>query len=243
MKETLYPINKIVPSRKYYAMTFTSSDEGEIYLEGQTMWVGYADEERKIELRQFSTVIPENMAKFWVDFEMPFCVVNDIEDFAKWYVTGGHALVAADIAARLLPFSLKPLPCVKLANHGFSCLRIVSMAIFKKAPTPKKRMEVLKRDRFRCKVCGRRPDDYVDIVLNVHHIRPFSGGGFTHEDNLITLCHTCHNGLDPHYEWSLYSLLEDKSSDVKAVERRKYFQGVVNYRNARKKDSKTYEPN
>ncbi len=236
MKETLYPINKIVTGREYYAMTFTASDEGEIYLEGQTMWVGYADTERKVELRQFSTVIPENMANYWIDFQMPFCVVNDLKDFAKWYVTGGHALVTTNIAARLLPFSLKPSPCVNLANRGFSCLRIVSKAIFKKAPTPKKRMEVLKRDRFRCKVCGRRSDDYVDIVLNIHHIRPFSEGGFTHEHNLITLCHTCHNGLDPHYEWSLYSLLEDKSLDVKTVERRKYFQEVVNYRNAREKD-------
>lgn len=243
MKETLFPIDKIVPDREYYAMTFTASDEGEIYLEGQTMWMGYADEERKVELREFSTVIPQNMAKFWVDFGMPFCIVNDVDDFAKWYVSGGHALVATDVAARLLPFSLKPSFCVKLANRGFSCLRIVAEATFKKAPTPKKRMEVLKRDRFRCKVCGRTSDDCVDIVLNVHHIRPFSKGGLTHEDNLITLCHTCHNGLDPHYEWSLYLLLEDKSSDVKAVERCKYLRGVENYRNSKKKDAEAYEPN
>jgi hypothetical protein len=50
--------------------------------------------------------------------------------------------------------------------------------------------------------------------------------------NLITLCDTCHRGLDPHYEWSLYSLLEDidPNADTKSRERRKYLEGVQAYR-------------
>jgi hypothetical protein len=32
-------------------------------------------------------------------------------------------------------------------------------------------------------------------------------GGLTEKDNLITLCHTCHMGLDPHFELGLYSLV------------------------------------
>ena len=34
-------------------------------------------------------------------------------------------------------------------------------------------------------------------------------GGLTTEDNLITLCHTCHNGLDPHFEMSLANLFPE----------------------------------
>jgi HNH endonuclease len=33
--------------------------------------------------------------------------------------------------------------------------------------------------------------------------RPWQYGGLTERDNLITLCQTCHEGLDPHYEPSL----------------------------------------
>jgi hypothetical protein len=233
----LYPKDKIISEKEYYALTFTASKDGEIYLEGQTMWVGFTDEDRKIELREFSTVIPDSMADFWIRFEMPFCVVNDIDDFIKWYISGGHALVIKEVATDMLPFSLKPSPAVKLGSRGFNCVRILPDSIFKKAPSPKKRMDILKRDNFKCRVCGRKPDDNVDIQLHVHHIRPYAEGGFTHEDNLITLCHTCHSGLDPHYEWSLYSILDDTASDIKSRERQKYIQNVENYRNARKKDS------
>jgi hypothetical protein len=30
-------------------------------------------------------------------------------------------------------------------------------------------MDVLRRDDFRCQICGRRAADYVDIELHVHH--------------------------------------------------------------------------
>jgi hypothetical protein len=168
-----YPKEKIQVDKEYFCMTFSASEDGHIELGGQTMWVGWADEEHKVELREFSLVNADSMADFWIEFEMPFCVVNDVNDFAKWYVTGGHALVEENIAARIMPSSLKPSPCVNLGNRGFTGISILPKTIFKKAPTPKKRMDVIKRDKFKCKVCGRRPDNYVDIELHVHHIMSF----------------------------------------------------------------------
>ncbi len=233
-----YPKDKIHSDKEYYSMTFSALEDEQIQLGGQTMWVGYADIEHKIELRQFSLVKPDRVADFWIELGMPFCVVNDVDGFAKWFVSGGHALVVKEIAARLLPHSLQPSHCVRLGNRGFSEINIVPQAIFKKAPSQKKRMEILKRDTFRCKVCGRRPDNYVDIELHVHHIRPVGEGGFTHEENLITLCDTCHKGLDPHYEWSLYDLLNnDMGADVKVIEQQKYLQEVKQYREARRQST------
>jgi hypothetical protein len=134
-----YPKDKIQPDKKYYSMTFSASDDGKIMLGGsQTMWVGYADVERKIELRQFSLVKPDRMADFWIEFGMPFCVVNDVDDFAKWFISGGHALVEKDIATLLLPHSLEPSSCVQLGNRGFSGISILPQTIFKKAPSPQK---------------------------------------------------------------------------------------------------------
>lgn len=51
--------------------------------------------------------------------------------------------------------------------------------------------KVLNRDGYTCQHCkGRRKDS----KLEVHHIIYRSNGGSDEEDNLITLCHTCHKG-------------------------------------------------
>ena len=233
-----YPKDKIQSDKEYYSMIFTASEDGQIELHSQTMWVGWFDEAHRVELRQISLVKPDRMAEYWIEFGMPFCVVNDVGDFPKWYVSGGHALVAKEVATRLFPSSLEPSAPVRMGSNGFSDVSILPQSIFKKAPTPKKRMDIIKRDKFRCKICGRRPDENVDIELNVHHIRPFGQGGFTHEENLITLCDTCHKGLVPHYEWALYDLLNnDLGSDVKLLEKQKYFLGVKRYRQIRMKSA------
>ena len=173
---------------------------------------------------------------------MPFCVVNDTRDFIKWYMTGGHALVDMNIAERIIPHHLEPSSCVCVTDMGFTGISLLSDSIFKKAPTKKKRMEIIKRDHYRCKICGRRPDDCVDIELHVHHVRPFGEGGVTHEDNLITLCDTCHKGLEPHYEWSLYGLLEEgKNRDITAIDRAKYLRGVEYYRQISKRNSEGFK--
>jgi 5-methylcytosine-specific restriction endonuclease McrA len=46
--------------------------------------------------------------------------------------------------------------------------------------------EILKRDGWRCQICGRMED------LQVHHIQKRSKLGDDAEENLITLCATCH---------------------------------------------------
>ncbi len=48
------------------------------------------------------------------------------------------------------------------------------------------RLEVLKRDNWRCQWCGERTN------LHVHHIRHRSQMGTDAEANLITLCADCH---------------------------------------------------
>jgi 5-methylcytosine-specific restriction endonuclease McrA len=51
---------------------------------------------------------------------------------------------------------------------------------------------VLRRDGWRCQFCGSMSN------LEVHHQQFRSHSGLDHEDNLITLCHTCH--LAQHYK-------------------------------------------
>ena len=58
----------------------------------------------------------------------------------------------------------------------------------------KLRLQVLKRDKFRCVYCGRSPAIEAGVTLHIDHITPFSKGGKTILANLQTLCEKCNWG-------------------------------------------------
>lgn len=58
--------------------------------------------------------------------------------------------------------------------------------------TPGLRYNILRRDGFRCRLCGRTAED--GVTLEVDHIVPISKGGLTEESNLRTLCKDCNRG-------------------------------------------------
>lgn len=53
------------------------------------------------------------------------------------------------------------------------------------------RFEVLKRDGFACRYCGRRVPD---VVLVLDHVHPVARGGTNDAQNLITSCEECNRG-------------------------------------------------
>lgn len=61
------------------------------------------------------------------------------------------------------------------------------------------RYEVLKRDGFRCTICGATAQD--GVKLHVDHIFPVSKGGRTVMSNLRTLCDRCNLGKKDKYEF------------------------------------------
>ncbi len=56
------------------------------------------------------------------------------------------------------------------------------------------RYTVLKRDNFKCVLCGASPALTPGIQLHVDHVFPFSKGGKTEMANLRTLCEACNLG-------------------------------------------------
>ena len=63
--------------------------------------------------------------------------------------------------------------------------------------TEKLRMRVLRRDGYRCRICGASASD--GVKLEVDHIVPVSKGGRTEERNLQTLCDRCNRGKGADY--------------------------------------------
>ncbi len=54
------------------------------------------------------------------------------------------------------------------------------------------RYDILKRDGFRCQLCGKTTED--GVKLHVDHIVPVAKGGKTEKSNLRTLCEVCNLG-------------------------------------------------
>ena len=56
------------------------------------------------------------------------------------------------------------------------------------------RFLVMKRDHFKCRICGRSPATSPGVILHIDHVIPWSRGGETVIDNLQTLCSDCNLG-------------------------------------------------
>jgi len=56
------------------------------------------------------------------------------------------------------------------------------------------RFIVMRRDNFKCKLCGASPALNPGVILVVDHVDPSSAGGETELDNLQTLCVPCNGG-------------------------------------------------
>lgn len=68
----------------------------------------------------------------------------------------------------------------------------------RKIMTNSLRYDILRRDNFKCVICGKNAQD--DIKLHVDHIIPIAKGGKTVVSNLRTLCEDCNLGKSDKYD-------------------------------------------
>lgn len=212
-------------STGFYAISLGADDDGNIFCETQTCWTGYADEGRRVEMRQAS-LVTTRLADLWTSLGTPGVYVHNLDHLMLFFLRGGNALVVPSVATEALAHMLVPEPAYRTGQHKFVSSDLVGPDVLKRKTPQKLRMKVIQRDRGRCRVCGRHPDNYLDLELHVHHIRPREDYGLTDMANLITLCQTCHKGLDPHYAPWLFGYLEPSDSKRRTVE---FLKGLANY--------------
>lgn len=217
---------------RYYALTLSADREGNVIWSSMSKWVGWGSRARR-EMRAPDLVNPRKMGTAWNVVRQPFLVVDDLRSLGLFLKMGGNALVEQSAAQRWLQDTLQPVECAPcLMSEPPRPLANLPAASLNRAPTKKMRMDVLRRDDFRCQICGRRAADHVDIELHVHHILPYGMGGLTEPYNLITLCHTCHCGLDPHFEVRLLGMVRGRTSpyEIDIGQIRGYEESVRFYR-------------
>jgi hypothetical protein len=213
----------------YHAITLTADENLKVTFGTCSEWVGWTDDTMRHELRQ-SRLVYADYAKTWEKIGLPYAFVLNVDDLTMFMLGGGNALVEKELAESVFPKLLKADPVVSIGPQGFKSKQLFDESAFRRAPTPRLRMDIFKRDGRRCKICGRKPGDNSDLELHLHHIRPWAKGGVTDPSNLITLCHTCHNGLKPHDDFSLYEYLEDKVDDRVQAYLIAFSNSVANYR-------------
>lgn len=211
-------------------MTLLSPEEEKAQWSLTTHWVGWVNGKPPHEMREGSIVNAYGMADYWQSRDELFLVVNTPGELGLFLRAGGHALVFRDVALSYLSDFVGPKPSARDGPLGFKYLDNVPDSAFNRAPAPKLRMRVLKRDGMRCKICGRRPADNSDVELHLHHIRPWGKGGLTEDQNLITVCHTCHKGLQPHEDHDLFDLIDSTGKWRLGKAPAEYYKSVVRYR-------------
>jgi hypothetical protein len=210
LRNDLAAMRDLPGGREYYLFTL-GAVAGRLSCGMFSEFVGWADGRDGWELRAPSLVDAEQV--LMTADVIPCLVVEGTRPFAIWNALGGRALVERRTAEEFMPDRLQPDICtLDPSGPGFVSVMSLTTQELQYAPTRKLRMQILLRDKNRCRSCGRGPATNPDVELHVHHVRPWGIGGLTHPLNLVTLCHTCHRGLPgssgwAHYEPSLYGLI------------------------------------
>lgn len=93
---------EIVESATYYWIEL-----GNTYIGGQSIWVGWADEERKLEIRKLRPVKPRKAIASCTKVKGRPMVLNSQLDASIFLIYGGQAIVREDICKEYLPEFMK----------------------------------------------------------------------------------------------------------------------------------------
>ncbi|UVL05966.1 HNH endonuclease [Pseudomonas sp. B21-047] len=200
-----------IPGKGYYRLTRLANDEGLLLQSAHTEWLAFTKSKPQREIREASLLDGPKCREIHYSMGETCLMINHEEDLKFWYAFGGNAVIVEDVAQARLSAEIGPRESATASGaFGFVDVSGLSEAQCQHAPSKKLRMKVLDRDGRRCFICGRSPANYVDVELHVHHIVPWGSGGITEQENLVTLCGTCHGGLDPHFDWGLVFGVKEK---------------------------------
>jgi len=185
--------NRLPTASNYFQISVKLTKGQPGYLGMFSVWVG---RQGRYEMRAADLVIPEAVYEdFRQRFDQNIAVINDLADLKAFAALGGHALISEEVVHDHWPELAEPRIAVWTGRaDSYINYQDLASKYLQRFPRGEFRMQILTRDGYRCRVCGKHADDHIDVRLEVDHIQPWSEGGLTHEGNLITLCLGCHEG-------------------------------------------------
>jgi hypothetical protein len=168
-----------------FAMNLRLVCGGYAYTSILTEWIAFSDqfEVRKPRCYQRGSITRDIRAMterlpFWVDTGKAKNV---------WLKKLGWALIPLNYARARMPQWLMAQTCVRTAFDSFVDKNITSPRALKRQPTKGARLRIKERDNHRCLLCGGEDG------LTLDHFMPYSTGGETTSQNLVTLCAKCNS--------------------------------------------------
>lgn len=172
--------------KRPYLRTYTDED---YFLEMQRLWESLGRQPAAREMRQNGQISPQSFQQrfgSWMKAVYAFCEDRN----------GPEAYGNVDLDPQLEQIEQRRVT-ESLASIGIS--KGKSNSLSAKRRTPRKpsvrlRFQVLQRDNFTCRACGRSPATEIGVILEVDHVFAWSRGGETILTNLQTLCDQCNSG-------------------------------------------------
>jgi hypothetical protein len=220
---------------RWFNLTLTA-DAAALYASTDTVWDASRPEHDKrgpvlVEWRRASFVGPEKLEQLWGVLGEESIRVVDEGSLLEFLALGGHGLIHEAVAKTHLPWLLGSRQCLRYDSSScYVALEPLPAGADERFARGATRERVMARDEFRCAACGRGTEDGLDVKLHVHHITEASESGLTIDQNLITLCETCHDAIDP-MSWRWRDEMYEKIARRDARHhRRLHAEGVARYR-------------
>lgn len=176
-----------------YLVSFRPISNKHSFVAIQTMCIGI---EKNKDIRRADLSKTVSARAHYKLLNYPLLCINNIEELSSFLRIGGHAIVKPAIIETNWNEILNPRIVVDTYEEGFIDYKTIEQSHKSRFARGKLRMEIFERDNYCCKICGSSPDDGVHVKIEAHHIKPWEEGGISSPENLITLCKTCHEGID-----------------------------------------------
>ena len=164
--------------------------EEDYFAEMQRLWELLGRQPMAREMRKSGRISPQSFQQrfgSWMKAVYAFCKDRNGQDF--------YDFVDADSQTERIEITEPTRQIESQVSIGNlqANIQIIKRRTPRK-PSVRLRFQVLQRDNFTCRSCGRSPATEIGVILEVDHIFAWSRGGETFLANLQTLCDRCNSG-------------------------------------------------
>lgn len=124
--------------------------------------------------------------------------IRDVTFYADLRYTSPKGRNSYHTQCRFMPYQIEGLLVALKKEQNYKASKAHQRSLM----SDSLRYDILKRDGFRCVLCGRTAND--GAKLHVDHIKPIAKGGKTVTNNLRTLCDQCNLGKSD--KWDAYGV-------------------------------------
>ncbi len=174
----------------------------QLYFRTFSIWDAFVKPCR--EIRRADQILVSTFDQAMTAFGDSYIWLRERKDIRGWVKCGGWALSSSEFTKAALGCLLEPCTCVRTPLDLYSNVKFPRGRASARRIHRRVRERVLGRDGHQCLICKRKGTK--ESRLTMHHVIPYSRGGQTAENNLVTLCESCNQKIGANEISKLFSL-------------------------------------